>query len=44
MVVGGYLLLQNLGLLDWLRGDVLWPSVLIVLGVYLLVRRSRRSP
>jgi hypothetical protein len=41
VVIGAYYLLQNLGLLSWLRGDVLWPVVLILLGVYLLVRRNR---
>jgi hypothetical protein len=40
-VVGAYYLLQNLGLLSWLRGDVLWPVLLILLGLYLLVRRNR---
>jgi hypothetical protein len=41
VVIGGYYLLQNLGLLSWLRGDVLWPVLLILLGAYLLVRRNR---
>jgi hypothetical protein len=41
LVIGAYYLLQNLGLLNWLPGDVLWPLLLIVLGVYLLVRRNR---
>jgi hypothetical protein len=40
-VVGAYYLLQNLGLLKWLPGDVLWPLLLILLGAYLLVRRWR---
>ena len=31
----------RLGLLGWLRGDVLWPTLVILLGVYLLVRRNR---
>src|SRR5579872_1524000 len=35
VLIGVYSLLQNLGLLKWLRGDVLWPSLLIVLGVLL---------
>jgi hypothetical protein len=41
LVIGAYYLLQNLGLLNWLPGDVLWPLLLILLGLYLLVRRSR---
>jgi len=35
-VVGADYLLQNLGLLKWLPGDVLWPLLLILLGAYLL--------
>ncbi len=42
--LGVYYLLQNLGLLSWLRGDVLWPALLIVLGLWLLLRRSRWWP
>ena len=41
IVVGGYYLLANLGFLDWVRGDVLWPSLLIVLGVLVLISRFR---
>jgi hypothetical protein len=40
-VIGAYYLLQNLGLLRWLPGDVLWPALLIVLGLYLLIRHNR---
>ena len=43
ILIGVYYLLQNLGLLSWLRGDVLWPSLLILLGLVLLVRRGRDS-
>lgn len=43
ILIGAYYLLQNLGLLNWLRGDVLWPSLLILLGVLFLVRRGRDS-
>ncbi len=43
VLIGAYYLLQNLGLLSWLRGDVLWPSLVIVLGVLLLIRRGRDS-
>ena len=41
VVVGVYSLLSNLGLLGWLRGDILWPILLILLGVALLVSRGR---
>jgi hypothetical protein len=41
VLIGAYFLLQNLGLLDWLRGDVLWPSLLILLGVLMLLQRGR---
>ena len=43
ILIGAYYLLQNLGLLSWLKGDVLWPILLILLGVVLLIRRSRDS-
>src|SRR5207245_638472 len=36
-----YYLLRNLGLINWISGDVLWPLLLILLGVWLLVRRGR---
>jgi hypothetical protein len=41
ILIGAYYLLKNLGLLSWLNGDIIWPILLIVLGVLLLVRRGR---
>jgi ABC-type glycerol-3-phosphate transport system permease component len=41
VVIGLFLLLRNLNLLDWLDGRYVWPVVLIVLGVWLIVRRTR---
>jgi hypothetical protein len=41
VIAGAYFLLANLGLLDWLKWDLVWPLVLIVIGVYLVVRRLR---
>jgi hypothetical protein len=41
VVVGAYYLLKNIGLLSWLQGDVIWPILLIVLGIILLIDRSR---
>ena len=43
VLIGAYYLLQNLGLLSWVRGNLLWPTLLIVLGVLLLIRRGRDS-
>ena len=40
IVLGGYFLLRNLGLMSWLRDDVFWPLVLIALGLVLLLRRG----
>lgn len=39
VVLGVWLLLGNLGLLDWASARYVWPAVLIVLGLFLLVRR-----
>jgi hypothetical protein len=39
VVLGVYFLLRNLGLIDWLNGDVVWPVLLIILGVWLIARR-----
>jgi hypothetical protein len=41
IVIGAYYLAQNLGWLDRIPGNVLWPSLLILLGVWLLVSRGR---
>jgi hypothetical protein len=41
VVAGLYFLFHNLGLLDWLRPEIFWPVILIALGVWLIVRRSR---
>jgi hypothetical protein len=41
VVLGVYFLLNNLGLLSWLRPEIAWPIVLIALGVWLIVRRAR---
>jgi hypothetical protein len=44
ILVGAYYLLQNLGLLSWIKGEVLGPILVILLGVLLLVQRIRRPP
>jgi phage shock protein C len=43
IVLGAYFLLRNVGLLDWLNGDIVWPVLLILLGVWLIVRQSTRQ-
>jgi len=40
VLVGGYALLSNLGLLRWVRADVFWPLLLIALGAWLLIGRA----
>jgi hypothetical protein len=39
-LVGGYALLRNLGLLQWVRADLFWPLLVIALGLWLLVERA----
>ena len=41
VVIGVYFLLNNLGLLDWLRFDIVWPVLLILLCAWLIIRRQR---
>ena len=42
IVLGAFLLLNQFHLFSWLRWDVFWPLLLIVLGGALLVSRVRR--
>lgn len=44
VLAGIYFLLSNLNLLNWVRGDVFWPIVVILFGVFLIVRRGRWWP
>lgn len=41
IAAGVLFLLNNLGLLDWLRPEIFWPVILIAIGVWLIVRRTR---
>lgn len=41
IVVGLWALLQNLGVLAWVRWDVFWPLVVIAFGIWVIIRRSR---
>jgi hypothetical protein len=40
IILGGYFLFSTFGWLDWVRGGVFWPLLIIALGGYLLVRRN----
>ena len=42
VLLGVYFLLQNLGLLTWVNWDILWPVVLILFGLWIIIRRRRR--
>ena len=41
ILLGLYFLLRNLGLLDWLNSEIVWPLILIGVGLYLVARRLR---
>ena len=41
ILLGVYFLLQNLGLLRWLSPAILWPVILIGVGLWFVVRRLR---
>ncbi|HEV2952474.1 MAG TPA: DUF5668 domain-containing protein [Candidatus Dormibacteraeota bacterium] len=38
VLVGVYLLAQNLGFLDWLDWSIFWPVALVILGIWFLLR------
>lgn len=41
ILLGIYFLLNNLHVLDRVRGDLVWPVALIILGGWLIYRRTR---
>jgi phage shock protein C len=41
ILIGLYFLLANLGLLAWLNFNIVWPVILIAIGLYLVARRLR---
>lgn len=41
VLLGAYFLFNQLGWLNWISGAVFWPLVIIGLGIYLLIRRTR---
>ena len=43
ILAGLYFLLKNLGLLPFIREDIFWPSVLILVGLWLLLTRALRT-
>ncbi len=45
VAIGAIVLLQNLGIpaLWWMRWRIIWPAVLIVIGLALLLHRGRRG-
>jgi len=42
VLVGVYFLLHNLGLVDWVQWSLVWPVILIGIGLYFVIRRFRR--
>lgn len=41
ILIGVIFLLKNLNLIKWFDNDLLWPLVIILIGVWLLIRRWR---
>lgn len=41
LLFGGFFLLQQIGIFNWISAGIFWPVVLIGVGVYLLVLRNR---
>ena len=41
IVLGGFLLLNQFNLFGWIRWEIMWPFLIILLGVALLVARLR---
>jgi LPXTG-motif cell wall-anchored protein len=43
LLFGGFFLLQQIGIFNWISVGIFWPVVLIGVGVYLLVLRNRNQ-
>ncbi len=41
IVLGIFFLLDNLHLIRWINGDLIWPIIIILIGAWLLIRRWR---
>jgi hypothetical protein len=38
-IIGVFFLLDNLHMIDWIDKHLLWPVVIILIGVWLLIKR-----
>lgn len=38
--VGVFLILANLGILSWFRFDLIWPIILVVCGIYIILKQK----
>ena len=43
LLFGGFFLLQQIGIFNWISAGLFWPIVLIGLGVYLLILRNQKQ-
>ena len=43
LLFGGFFLLQQIGIFNWISAGLFWPIVLIGVGVYLLILRSQKQ-
>lgn len=43
ILLGAYFLFNSLGWLHWMRSGLFWPLLIIALGAYLLIQRSREG-
>lgn len=41
VLLGSYFLLSEIGVFNWVSGALFWPLVIIGVGIYLLIRRSK---
>lgn len=40
VIVGGIFLLKNLGFLDMIAWDIIWPVVLVVIGLLMIYKKK----
>ena len=43
LIFGGFFLLKQIGIFDWISAGIFWPIVLIGVGIYLLVVRNKNQ-
>lgn len=43
LLFGGFFLLQQIGIFNWISAGLFWPIVLIGVGVYLLILRNQKQ-